>query len=139
MKATKYSITLYEKAIEEIDAREGDRSSKINKSLERYFSALERERRELRKILSPSELDLIAESLKGKTFNSISIGMIYNEIEDSINLDKLDEKWVINGNKLVSTLKDLSYTQNLALIDAIEQYWTIVNSGKQPNISDFIK
>lgn len=140
MTATKFSITLYERPIKELDQREGDRSSKINQSLERYYDALDRERRELRKNFLPAEISLITDCLNGTVFSdAMSVGMLYGEIEDGIQLDKLDEKWEVDGQALVEKLNRLTYTQNLAIIDAVERYWYQIGEDQSPDISKILE
>jgi hypothetical protein len=96
-------------------------SGRINQVTERYAETL---RRAGLPEFSEAETNLLRDSLNGVLHDSAdSVRGVWMGIEDSINLDGLDKKWEIDGPALVEKLKTLRYDQDLALIEAIEQWW----------------
>jgi len=139
MTVSKYSISLPAGIVGEIQDREGDRSSIITQSLERYFVILTQARRSLRQKLSNDEMAMILDVLNGTIFlDTRSLTLVYAEIDDSLP-DGLAEKWHVDGLALVEKLRSLSYTESVALVDAAERWWKTVSDGKQPQPADALK
>ncbi len=139
MPVSKFSISLFSDAVAEIEKREGDRSSIVNTSLERYFAILSRARRRLADLLSDQEMGLILDVLNGTLFSdTISLQLVYGEIEDSLP-DGYAEKWEVDGPALVEKLRTLTYPENVALVDAVERWWSRVAAGEQPGHGEALK
>lgn len=139
MPIQKTSVTLDPRILAEIDRRtekfsgEGNRSAIISRHLDRYFSMLARARRELRELLSDGETMLIVDVLNGVGFwDTFGIYMVAHEVADGISLDRLDEKWRIDGKTLVEKLSNLTDAQHLALVDSVTMWWDRVAKGEQP-------
>lgn len=139
MPAPKTSVTLDPRILAEIDRRtekfsgEGNRSAVISRHLDRYFSMLARARRELRELLSDGETMLIVDVLNGVGFwDTLGIYMVAHEVADGISLDRLDEKWKVDGKALVEQLSNLTNAQHLALVDSVTLWWDRVAKGEQP-------
>ncbi len=130
MPAPKTSITLSRIAQREIDRRtenigiDGGRSATISRHLERYFSMLDRARRELRQIFSDNEAVLIVDVLNGVAFwDTFGIYMVAHEVADGISLDGLDRKWEVDGKALTDKLAALNDAQQLAIVDSVTMWW----------------
>lgn len=143
MPVQKISISLMENTMKEINKRidfEGDRSPAINKQLDRYFSLMDRARRELRSILSDKEIGLILDALNGTGFfDTFSIYFVGMEITDAINMDELDKKWEVDGAALKQKMEVLTDAQKVALVDAVGVWWNRVAQGEQPEHSEALK
>lgn len=102
-----------------------------DRDLARYQEALRHARHKLRQRLSSAEMSAVLDVLNGHWFSEpSSISYIYAEVEDAVELNRLDEKWGINGRYLVTLLSQLSYIESCALADAAEQFWTRVSRGE---------
>lgn len=76
------------------------------------------------KLFTFTEMEMLKECFSGKILRPA--GLIRNlipEVEDAINLHMLDSKYEVDSKKLIVKLKKLSYPQNVALIEHIEEYW----------------
>lgn len=139
-KFAKFGITLMPETMKEINKRidrEGERSPLINKQLDRYFSLLERGRRELRALLSDNEMALILDALNGTGFFDVfSVYFVGMEIADAISLDRLDEKWGVDGGTLKNKMTALTDAQRMALVDAVQMWWGRVGKGEQPGYGE---
>ncbi len=125
MPVKKLSISLFPGVVEAVDVRGEERSTTINKMLERYLAVLEQSRRKLMSLLTEAETGLILDALNGALFaDTLSLGYVHHEIADAIALDRLNEKWQVDGPALVEKLKTLSYAENVALVDAVERWWS---------------
>lgn len=139
MPAPKTSITLSRIALREIDQRtentgiDGSRSATISRHLERYFSMLDRARRELRQTLTDNEAMLIVDVLNGVGFwDTFGIYMVAHEVADGISMDGLDKKWSVDKQEILTKLARLNDAQHLALVDSVTQWWNKVAQGEQP-------
>lgn len=138
MPAPKTSVTLDPRILEEIDRRvehagEGSRSAVISRHLERYFSLLARARRELRQMLSDAEAMLICDVLNGVAFfDTFGIYLVEHEVADGIALDRLDQKWGIDGPALVEKMRNMGDAQEVALVDSVTLWWNRVAKGEEP-------
>ena len=143
MPVQKFSISLMDNTMKEISKRyhvEGERSMAINRSLDRYFDLLTRTRRELRQLLNDKEMGLILDALNGTAFfDTFGIYLVHHEIADAISMDRLDEKWEIDGKALVDKMTAMNDAQRLALVDAVQVWWDRVANGEQPEYSEALK
>lgn len=105
----------------------GPLSSAINRVADRYYELVRRSRVDL----SPSELDAVRDALNGwlaEPAATIAGGPAL-EVEDALP-DGLAERHGIDGPALVAKLRGLTYAQEIALVDAVEQYWrTVADEG----------
>lgn len=95
-------------------------SGTINRIADRYYEILRRSRIDL----TPAELDAVRDALSGwlaEPAATIAGGPAL-EVEDALP-DGLAEKWGIDGPALVGKLRALTFAQEVALVDATEQYW----------------
>ena len=98
-------------------------SGSINRIADRYYEIIRRSRIDL----SPAELDAVRDALTGwlaEPAATISGGPAL-EVEDAL-ADGLAERHGIDGRALVAKLRGLSYAQEVALVDAVEQFWRSV-------------
>lgn len=138
MPIQKTSVTLDPRILAEIDRRteydsEGSRSAIISRHLDRYFSMLARARRELRELLTDGETMLIVDVLNGVAFmDTFGIYLVAHEVADGIALDRLDQKWEVDKQQLMTKLARLNDAQHLALVDSVTLWWNRVSKGEQP-------
>lgn len=129
----KLSISFDPLTLDQVDAREGGRSTVIGRDLERYYAGLDRARAELRQKLSGEEVALIIDLFNATAWEPQSISYIWHEVEDGIRLDELDKKWKIDGPALIKKIKGLDYASCCALVDAAERFWAAVTAGEKPD------
>lgn len=106
------------------------------RDLDRYYAVLADELARLR--LTRDEAMLILDSLNG-TVEIVPESAYINlwaGIADGIRLDRLHEKWGVEGSALVARLQGLSLAGALAVVDASERYWQAVGRGEQPQPTD---
>jgi hypothetical protein len=102
----------------------GDTKGRVAKrDLERYYTALERELRDV--ALSENEVLLIVDACNGVLFEPHTIPLLWAEVDEAILQDHLDAKWGVDGTTVVTKLRLLSYTQTLAVVDAVERAWLV--------------
>lgn len=140
MPVQKQSVSIMPQIYDNLGLRsEGNLSGTINRSLDRYFAILARSVAELRNQLSTDECALILDATNGSMFSdTISIGMLWHEIEDACRLDGLDAKWNVDGSALVEKIRNSGAVGQLALIDASERWWLRVGNGEQPEYSELL-
>jgi len=86
------------------------------------------------------EWSLIFDSLNGyfgSPANHAIRGIVWN-VSDSINIEKLDEKWEIDGEKLKEKLANMAAANLLAILDASERWWGAVD-GTHTDMDDSIR
>lgn len=137
----KQSVSLALEVVEQVerrvDAVRGGFSGTLSECLARYFEALRRARTELQAVFSGKELALLCDVLNGSLMQSYSVPLLYAEVEDSLP-DGYAEKWEVDGPTLVERLRNLSYIQNAALVDAVERWWGL-NDEERPAFEDILK
>lgn len=105
----------------------GPLSSAINRVADRYYELVRRSRIDL----PQPELDAVRDALNGwlaEPAATIAGGPAL-EVEDALP-DGLAERHGIDGPALVAKLRGLTYAQEIALVDAVEQYWrTVADEG----------
>lgn len=116
------TITLSEELEERLAERGSCRSGVIERDLNRLYCLLEKSLIEID--LNIQEACSIVDALNGTAFDPWSIPLLWANIEDAIALEKLDNKWGIDGKALVEKLKSLTPFQCLAIIDAAERFWS---------------
>lgn len=112
------SIHLRVELDEQIKSR-GTRSTIITRDLERLYTLYRRALQQAR--LSVDEACLVVDALNGSIMDATPL--LWANIEDSIQLDGLDQKWSIDGPALVEKLRGLNDIQVLAVVDGAERFW----------------
>jgi len=139
MPAQKISISLSDRLAAQIDTRGSVRSQALAQSLERYFFILDSARRRLAEMLSDQETALILDALNGTGFfEPFSIHLVDAEIADAL-ADNLASKWQVDADALTEKLRQLSYTEKVALVDAAERWWNRAASGEQPEYAEALR
>lgn len=113
--------------------RHGGPNYAARAALERYYYLLDVELRGLRGRFSPGELSLLADLVNGWYIDPPSIGslgLLALEVQDGIDLERLDKKWGVDPEQLMDKIRSLSYAQSAALLDALDRWW-----GQQPSES----
>lgn len=111
------------------DAGMRSASGVINAVADRYLEIV---RRSL-PVLSVGEWCLIFDSLNGvwhQDHAALYVGALTHGITDSIALDRLDQKWEVDGAALLRTLEQCSFCGRVAIVDAAERFWTTPDPPK---------
>ncbi len=107
-----------------------------NRALERYFYLLGERRRRLKDNFTQGEMSLLVDACNGIVWwDAHCIKLLPREIEDAIMLNKLDEKWEVDGPALVARLKELDLVALCALMDSVERFWSGPYLKEQPDYS----
>lgn len=142
MPVTKWSISLMPDVAAHIDLRSIDRDNRsfvVNQQLKRYFDLLDQCRRDLRALLNDAECGLLLDVCNGVMFaDPVSIRHLWGEVADAIKLDRVDQKWAVDGAALVEKLKGLSMGHLLAIVDSTELWWSRVSAGENPQPSELL-
>lgn len=139
MPVKKFSISLHPRVVAEVARRGDERSTVVNRNLERYFFLLDRGRRELSGVLSDMEMGMVLDVLNGTGFfEPFSIQILEADIADSLE-DGYAEKWNVDGPALVEKIKGLDLWHTMALVDAVERWWERVSRGEQPQPGEALK
>jgi hypothetical protein len=116
----------------QLAARSGERSLGLTaaRDLERYFALL---RDTLPTVpLAENEAMLVCDALNGIIIDphtyKLTYKLIWAQVDDAIHIDRLDRKWDVDGQALVSKLRGLTAAQCLALADAVERFWLDPNA-----------
>lgn len=117
---------------EELDLRGSNRSSVINRDLERLYALYHRAIREVP--IVEAEAYLICDSLNGSLLDANTAQALWAGIADSIRLDGLDVKWQVDGPALVEKLRGLNALQAMALVDAAERFWVLPTGDRDTGI-----
>ena len=105
----------------ELSARGENRSHVIARDLDRFYNLCRRAIREVP--LSEKEACLIVDTLNGVILDAGTAQYLWAEVEDSVKLNNLAEKWGVDGPALVEKLRDLNALQAMALVDGAERFW----------------
>lgn len=111
----------------EITRRDDGRGESLvaKRDLDRYYAALSAELRAVS--LSEPEALLLCDALNGVLHEPHTVPLLWASIDDAIRLDRMDAKWGVDGADLVARLRALTYTQALAVIDAVERWWLLTD------------
>lgn len=94
--------------------------ARIQQMCDRYAEIIRREQALLSRRFDDAELMLIAEVLRGVSFETAdSCRGLWLAVESRILHDELDRKHEVDGEALLAKLKQLGYTQEVALIEAL--------------------
>lgn len=75
---------------------------------------------------SLGEAMLMVDAMNGCILDPHTASLLWANISDAIEMDRLDEKWQVDGNALVIRLRELGRTNPFAcwsIADAIERAW----------------
>jgi len=120
MSVEKISISIPSDMKKEIEAR-GPRSTVIGRDLGRLYTLYRRALAQIK--FTVDEGCLIVDVLNGLLVDTNSPHLLWAEIEDAIKLNRVDQKWNVDGEALVVKLRTLNEIQCMAVIDAVERYW----------------
>lgn len=117
----KISITIPEKVLQKVDARGENRSATISRDLERYYTLLQRALKQVS--FTVEEACLLADALNGILIDANTVQLLWANVSDAVSLDRLDQKWGVDGQALVEKLRGLNDIQAMAVADAVERFW----------------
>jgi hypothetical protein len=126
--AKNVSIYIHDHVYSLIAERDTNRSSIINRDLERLYKLYHRALKSID--LTLSEVWLILDALNSSLMTADTAGLLWVNIAESIELDDLDKKWDVDGNQLVEKLKNLSPFENMSIIDASERFWNCKDADR---------
>jgi len=133
MALKKTSVTLYGHVLDQIESRGPERSSVINRDLDRYYESLRTARIQLRQVLSDAELGLLLDNLNGTLMSeTYGVRLIYANVEDAMTFENIDKKWNVDGDALVDKLRRMDFIQLCAIADGAERWWNRVAKGENP-------
>lgn len=92
----------------------------------RYHKLLAHGRRQLKANFEEKELSLILDCLNGSFLQDqaeIWLNCLHFEIEDAVAYDGLDEKWEVDGARLVQKIETAEKSTIMALIDFTDFFW----------------
>ncbi len=121
---TTTSLYLQDATLTAITERGDNRSEIVNRDLQRLYDLYRRALGEIQ--LTEAEALLICDALNG-TIHASSVParmVLYAQVDDAIRIYGLDRKWIVDGNALLEKIHDMSEVQALAIIDAVERFWT---------------
>lgn len=107
---------------EAIGASPASVSGRLSTLADRYLEILRRTR--VARRFSEAELNALRDCCNGTWFEPAQLidGAILANLEDS-EIDGLYEKWAIDGAALAAKLRELSFADQVALVEEIEQWW----------------
>ncbi len=135
MPVDKRSVSLPPVYVQAIERRDSQFSTALTKSLGRYLYALADARRRLAEMFDAQECGLILDACNGTLFYPFSVNLIGATVQDAISMDRLDQKWEVNGVSLIAKLNELDYLERLAVVDAVEVWWNRTH-GEQPEFDE---
>lgn len=101
---------------------------RVESDLTRYYLTIDETLKSLH--FSRGEALMMCDICNGTLFflNGISPSsipmMLYAEIYDGIQIDQTDQKWDVDGKAFLKRVKAFTPMQAIAVIDAIERFWT---------------
>lgn len=103
------------------------------RDLERYYRLIDRTLQGV--VFSVAEASAIVDACNGTFWDSSNLfdGLALG-LEDAISGDQLDQKWGIDGERLLAKLRALEPVQHLAIVDAIERFWNADRSRDREDI-----
>jgi hypothetical protein len=103
------------------------------RDLERYYYMI---RSQTPKFSEP-EARLLLDALSGIITEPHTARLLWAVVDDAIRLGRLDEKWRVDGRALVQRLRyDLCPFEALAVTDAVERVWNLMNDAKSGPVTD---
>jgi hypothetical protein len=97
-------------------------SSTAQRDAERYYHCL---RKTLETVeLTEPEASLLCDAINGILMEPHTMPLLWANVDDAVRFGGLDRKWHVDGPALVERLRSLSYAQALAVVDAVERWWS---------------
>jgi hypothetical protein len=137
-------IVIAGSSVGELNARNSDNATNvvIQESLDRYFYALSVGRSRLADLFAENELGFMVDIMNGTWAQCSSRYFAANlfgfQIEDALANAAYVEKWSMDVPVFQAKVKSLDSIQTLALVDAIEVYWSQTTQGVVPEISELL-
>lgn len=97
------------------------------RDLERYYTVLADSLARLD--LTLGQACLLMDALNGTWMDTSSYRLLWAEVDDSIREENLAGKWSVDGAQLVERLRSLSPGEQMAMVDAAERFWLLVERG----------
>lgn len=115
-----------------LDAR-GTPGDSLNTNLVKFLGrnlyALYEARRRLAYVFTEQECGLLVDAMNGTLFaDPMTIRLLPATIADTIEYDRLDAKWDVDGDALMAKLGKLSYYDLLCIVDTVEHWWNATGS-----------
>lgn len=115
------------------------KSGAVVRTIDRYMAIINRSKIEMGKNFSSQECGLILDSCNGTAWaDTVSIQLLPENIVDGIEMDRLDQKWSVDGDALVRKMRGLTYAEKMAMVDAIQYWWDRVGNGEQPEYAELL-
>ena len=136
-RSNRFQVILPPEIIREIESRKSDSFSEtVRESLARYLYLLGRARTDIKDRFTGPELSLLADICNGTMFGpgELIAGTVLADAEDAE--AHYYRKWEVDRDGLLEKLRALSPTEDAALCDSIEKFWSGVSakpSLKQPD------
>jgi len=121
------SVNFQPHILEELAKRGPQRAPIVNRDLERLYGLYARALRRVK--LTIDEACLIVDALNGTLHDVTSGTRFWIGVQDSIEMDELDEKWGVDGKTLIEKLSKLDDLTAMAIVDAAERFWCDEKSG----------
>jgi len=121
------SVNFQPHILEELAKRGPQRAPIVNRDLERLYTLYDRALRRVK--LTVDEACLIVDALNGTLHDVTSGTRFWIGVQDSIEMDELDEKWGVDGKTLIEKLSKLDDLTAMAIVDAAERFWCDEKSG----------
>jgi len=115
------SVNFQPHILEELAKRGPQRAPIVNRDLERLYTLYDRALRRVK--LTIDEACLIVDALNGTLHDVTSGTRFWIGVQDSIEMDELDEKWGVDGKTLIEKLSALDDLTSMAVVDAVERFW----------------
>lgn len=82
---------------------------------------------------------LIFDALLGvNVSDEVSVFVIGEEVAEAIDVDNLDKKWGVDGDKLRLRLGGLTYAEKQAIAEVMDSFWRLQKTNKGENYSDIV-
>lgn len=134
MTTEKITISINQTLLDQIQQRtgkDGNRSAEISMALNNWYTTMMQLKINMDLMFSDEEKGLIIDATNGVYVGDMfNATLIWANVDDSIDMDGLDEKWNVDDPKaLVDKLRKLSPAHCWALVEAIRDWWDVDNQG----------
>ncbi len=133
----KITIRIDEALAERLQQEMGNLTSAGTRMVEVYGVIRAKSIEKIKKSLSQSELLLILEAENGLLFSPNLIGGYVSHIEDSMQIDRLHEKYAVDPHELLLKLQALPISDIIVLHDWMNYYW-YGKHKKKPSMTEYI-
>jgi hypothetical protein len=108
-----------------------------NQEIERLYALYEDALNSIK--LTQSEACFIVDMLNATIMDEKSARMLWAEADDAIKLDNLDQKWIVDGEALISKLRGLTTIQAMAIVDASNRFWATDENERVTDMFETVK